>query len=80
MFNFIGEQAVEGAFIKIDAWLKSLTPQNIQTYFGSLPIVAQIVGFSGDIKAGYDQMTPDEKATFWKNIMIAGAAIAAKAA
>lgn len=80
MFNWIGANAVDGALEKIDGWLKSLTPQSIQTYFGNLPIVAQIAGFSGDIKAGYDSMTPEEKASFWKNIMIAGAALAAKAA
>jgi hypothetical protein len=80
MFKFAGEQAVEGAKSKIDSWLKSLTPQSVEAYIGQLPILAQIKGFSGDIKAGYDSMSPEQKATFWKDIMIAGAALAAKAA
>jgi hypothetical protein len=80
MFNFVGSQAFSGFLSGADSFLKGLTPQSISGYVSKLPVLAQIEGLSGDIKAGYDAMSPDQKATFWKDLMIAGAALAAKAA
>ena len=80
MFNFIGSQAVDGAIQSIEGKLSALTPQAIGTWLKGLPVAAQILPLWGDMEAGYNAMTPEEKATFWKNLFIAGAALAAKAA
>ena len=44
------------------------------------PIVGDLVGVYNGFKSGLNAMTPEEKAEFYKNLMIAGAKLAAKAA
>jgi len=44
------------------------------------PIIGDLVGLYSGFKMGLDSMTPEQKAEFYKNLLIAGAALAAKAA
>ena len=77
MFNFVGKQAVDGAIAQLGERLKGF---DMNALASQIPVIGQIMPMWDDVKAGYNSMTPDEKAAFWKNIMIAGAAMAAKAA
>lgn len=47
---------------------------------GKAPIIGDLVGLYSGFKMGLDAMTPEQKAEFYKNLLIAGAALAAKAA
>lgn len=44
------------------------------------PIIGDLVGLYEGFRSGLDAMTPEQKAEFYKNLMIAGAKLAAKAA
>ena len=39
-----------------------------------------IAGVGSDIKTAYDSMTPEQKTTFWQNVMLTAAAVGAKVA
>jgi hypothetical protein len=77
MFNWIGKQATDGAIERIKSFILD-TPWSY--YSKQFPIIGILLRIEPDIKAGYDKMTPDEKADFWKSVMIMGAKIGAAAA
>ena len=76
MFKFVGKDAVEGAISQIGTRLKGFDMASIAS---QIPVIGQIMPLWDGIKAGYDSMTPEQKAEMWKNLMIAGAKLAAKA-
>jgi hypothetical protein len=85
MFGFIGADAVSGGLKKIQDLVTKSDPNAIQYFFESalskykdIPVIGFLASVSGDIKAGYDAMSPEQKAEFWKNCMVAGAKLAAK--
>lgn len=75
MFNFAGKQAVDGAVNRIKELVAGLNPYKITKGLEDLSLKIPIIG---DMRNGYNAMTPEEKATFAKNIMLAAAAMAAK--
>ena len=79
MFNFVGEQAVDGALGKIDGWLKGLTPEQMKSYFGNLPVVSQFSSMFGDVEAGYSSLTPEQRASFWAAVIVMATKIMASA-
>lgn len=77
MFGFAGKQAVDGAIERIKEVAGGITPEKIDVF---LKEHAPKFPILNDIKRGYDKMDDEEKAEFWKNVMIAGAKLAAKMA
>ena len=75
MFMFAGKEAVDGAVKRAGELLTGLDPSKIND---GLNAIAAKVPILNMLVAGYNAMSPEEKAVFAKNIMIAGAAMAAK--
>jgi len=75
MFNFAGKQAVDGAVSRLGELLAGLDPAKVND---SLSFLAAKIPVLGILVKGYNAMSDDEKAEFAKNIMLAGAALAAK--
>lgn len=77
MFEGIGKNAVDGAVKRIAELISGLSPTKIVAAADALSLKIPIVG---DIHRAYESMSDEERATMMKNIMIAGAALAAKMA
>ena len=77
MFEGIGKNAVDGAMKRIGELFSSLNPAKIASGMDALSLKIPIVG---DIHRAYESMSDEERATMMKNLMIAGAALAAKMA
>jgi hypothetical protein len=84
-----GVSAVETVIKKIQgadlnaivlAGAKKIKGVNIAEATMHAPIIGDLVGLYSGFKMGLDSMTPEQKAEFYKNLMIAGAKLAAKAA
>lgn len=75
MFENIGRNAVDGALKRIQEKISLLNPNAVAF---ELKKLAEKIPIIGELQAGYNTMTPEEKATFMKNIMLAAAAMAAK--
>jgi len=71
-----GPQAIDSALSSLEEKLKGF---DIYILASKIPVVAQILPLWNGIKAGYDSMSDSEKAEMWKNLMIAGSKLAAKA-
>lgn len=87
MFEWAGAQALDGFLKHFGDSVKSLTPQQAEAFFAECPVIKQLLDarttggqIMADMFAGYNKMSPDEKAEFWKNLEIAGAKLAAMAA
>lgn len=77
MFENIGKNAVDGAVQRIKSLILGLNPARIT---GGLDILSLKVPIIGDIRRAYESMSDEERATMMKNLMIAGAALAAQMA
>ena len=77
MFEGIGKNAVDGAMKRIAEIYAGFTNADYKNFLTGLKIK---IPFISDLIAGYDSMTPEEKALFTKNIMLAVTAIAAQMA
>lgn len=75
MFENIGKNAVDGAIQRIGERLHDLDPNKLNIGLAKL---AENIPVLGIFVKGFEAMTPEEQATFTKNLMLAGAAMAAK--
>lgn len=75
MFNFVGKEAIDGAIKRIGELLTGMDPAKINE---GLAAVGEKIPILGMLVKGYNAMTPAEQGEFAKNLMIAGAAMAAK--
>jgi hypothetical protein len=71
-----GPQAIESALSSLGEKMKGFDMAKLAA---QIPVIAQIMPMWDGIKAGYNSMSPEQKAEMWKNLMIAGAKLAAKA-
>jgi hypothetical protein len=71
----VGKNAVDGAVKRIGEIIHGINPDNINT---GLVKLAEKIPLVGIFVKGFEAMTPEEQATFAKNIMLAAAAMAAK--
>lgn len=77
MFDWIGKQAVDGGVARIKEIITKGTAEDVQKFIDSslskykdIPVVAQFLSMWSDIKAGYDSLTPAQRAAFWAAVMI----------
>lgn len=75
MFMFAGKEAVDGGIKRLGEILSGFNPESIN---GWITANAEKIPILGMFVQGFEAMTPSEKAEFAKNIMLAGAAMAAK--
>lgn len=75
MFMFDGKDVVNGAVKRLSEIVSGINPNTINEWFTTK---AEQIPVLGIFVQGYEAMTPEEKAEFAKNIMLAGAALAAK--
>ena len=75
MFKFVGAEAVEGAVKKAGSLLQGIDASSINEWVNSK---AEDIPILGIFLKGYNSMTDEEQAAFAKNLMLAGAALAAK--
>jgi hypothetical protein len=75
MFEFIGSDAMNGAVKKLGEVLSGLDVTKLNE---GLNAAAEKIPVLGILMKGYNAMTPEEQGIFAKNIMLAGAALAAK--
>lgn len=71
-----GPKAIESALSSLGEKLKGFDIANLAA---QIPVIAQIMPMWDGIKSGYNSMSEEQKAEMWKNLMIAGAKLAAKA-
>lgn len=75
MLNWAGKDIVNGAVKRLVEIFSSFDASKINDGLSKL---AENIPVLGILVKGYEAMTPEEQAEFAKNIMLAGAAMAAK--
>lgn len=76
MFDFgVGKNIADGALKRIGELISNLDGSKINDGLNSF---AEKIPLVGIFVKGFNAMTPEEQAEFAKNIMLAGAALAAK--
>ena len=76
LFSFVGKDATDGAVKRIGETLAGLDTAKLNS---ELMKFGEQIPILGILLKGYNAMTPEEQAEFAKNIMLAGAKMAAKA-
>lgn len=74
MLKWVGKDITNGA---VDRLSELITKTDWPALAGRFPVAGTIIKLIPDIKSGYDKMTAEEKAEFWKNALITGAKIGA---
>jgi hypothetical protein len=75
MFKFAGKEAIDGAVARAGELLSGLDASKVND---GLSKMAEKIPVLGILVKGYNSMTPEEQGEFAKNLMIAGAKLAAK--
>lgn len=77
MFENIGAQIVTGAIDNLKWRLSNMTAEQVQVFidtflvkYKDIPIVSTIIQMWDDIKAGYNLLTPEQRAEFWKDVFL----------
>jgi len=77
MFNFAGKQAVDGAVKRLMDLMLELNPLKIAKFMDTM---SQKIPIIGDVRRAYNSMSDEQRAEVTKNLIIAGAALAAQMA
>lgn len=81
MFNglgkSIGADAVNGALARIKELIVTGTTEDVQAFidqallkYKDIPAISTFLAMWEDIKAGYNSLTPAQKAAFWAAVLI----------
>lgn len=71
MFNWIGKQAADGAIDRIkDFVIKTDWAKQAAAAGEKVPVIKEIMAVLPDIYAGYEKLTPEQRAALWAKIMI----------
>lgn len=77
MFKFAGKQAIDGAVKRATDLMFALNPLKVTKFMDTMSMKIPIVG---DVRRAYTSMSDEQRAEVMKNLIIAGAALAAQMA
>ena len=77
MFDGIGKKIADGAIKRIQERMLTANAEQVQRFvddvllrYKDIPVVSTFLSMWEDIKAGYGQLTPEQRAAFWAAVLI----------
>lgn len=66
MFAWAGKEAVDGAVKRVGELIEN---SNYELLAEKIPVIRIILPILGDVKEGYDSLTPEQKAKLWAKVL-----------